>query len=172
MSNNVANWASNVRGAEYNFLPVVVNAFEQFNKGNTTEIAKLLCITNGRKSGIIKVIEGDLLQYAAPLKRIMAKVFEGVEVKFNSKKKSGVDFKMSDNGGANTDQIEGLRVLGKVRVTSKAFKKAFPVVKKETDPKTPEQIREQFWNYMEKFSKDTGLPMAQVKAIASAKQAA
>jgi hypothetical protein len=79
---------------------------------------------------------------------------------------------MSDNGGANTDQIEGLRVLGKVRINSDVFKKAFPVVKKETEPKTPEQIREQFWNYMEKFSKDTGTPMAQVKAIASAKQAA
>jgi len=172
MSNNVANWASNVRGAEYNFLPTVVRAFEQFNNGNTTEIAKLLCITNGRKSGIIKVIEGDRLQYAAPLKRIMAKVFEGVEWKFNSKNKSGVVFKMSDNGGANTDQIEGLRVLGKVRINSDVFKKAFPVVKKEHEPKTTEQIREQFWNFMEKFSKDTGTPMAQVKAIASSKQAA
>ena len=167
MTHTASKWASDLRSAEYNFLPTVVEALEQFNNGNTTDLAKLLCITQGKKSGIIKVVEGDRMAYAAPLKRILAQALDGVEPKFDKKKKSGIAFKMSDNGGANLEQIQGLRVLGKARINSDAFKKAFPVVKKETT-KTPEQIQQQLWNYMDKLSKDTGLPMDQVKAIASA----
>lgn len=86
MTHTASKWASDLRSAEYNFLPTVVEALEQFNNGNTTDLAKLLCITHGKKSGIIKVVEGDRMAYAAPLKRILAKALDGVEAKFDKKK--------------------------------------------------------------------------------------
>ena len=133
MTYTVATWGSDVRNAETKFCGIVADCLEQFNNGNSTDLAKLLCITHGKKSGIITVIEGEKLQYAAPLKRVLAKALEGVEFRFDPKKKSGVKFKLSDNGGANTDVIQALRVLGSARVQSKAFRDTFPTVKVEKE---------------------------------------
>ena len=133
MTYTVATWGSDVRNAETKFCGIVADCLEQLNNGNSTDLAKLLCITHGKKSGIITVIEGEKLQYAAPLKRVLAKALEGVEYRFDPKKKSGVKFKSSDNGGANTDVIQALRVLGAARVQSKAFRDTFPTVKVEKE---------------------------------------
>lgn len=133
MTYTVATWGSDVRNAETKFCGIVADCLEQLNNGNSTDLAKLLCITHGKKSGIISVIEGEKLQYAAPLKRVLAKALEGVEYRFDPKKKSGVKFKLSDNGGANTDVIQALRVLGSARVQSKAFRDTFPTVKVEKE---------------------------------------
>jgi len=133
MTYTVATWGSDVRNAETKFCGIVADCLEQLNNGNSTDLAKLLCITHGKKSGIITVIEGEKLQYAAPLKRVLAKALEGVEFRFDPKKKSGVKFKSSDNGGANTDVIQALRVLGAARVQSKAFRDTFPTVKVEKE---------------------------------------
>ena len=133
MTYTVATWGSDVRNAETKFCGIVADCLEQLNNGNSTDLAKLLCITHGKKSGIISVIEGEKLQYAAPLKRVLAKALEGVEYRFDPKKKSGVKFKSSDNGGANTDVIQALRVLGAARVQSKAFRDTFPTVKVEKE---------------------------------------
>lgn len=168
MTYNAANWASDVRGAEYKFLGVVRHALEQFNAGNHTELAKLLCITHGKKSGIVKVVEGDRLKYAAPLKRVLKRAFINVDARFDGKKKAGVSFKVEGNGGVDCDVIETLRVLGSIRVDDKRFKAEFPTAQAEKKEATPEQVRERLHKYMEKMSKDTGIPMDQLKAMASA----
>ena len=168
MTYTVATWGSDVRNAETKFCGIVADCLEQFNNGNSTDLAKLLCITHGKKSGIITVIEGEKLQYAAPLKRVLAKALEGVEFRFDPKKKSGVKFKSSDNGGANTDVIQALRVLGAARVQSKAFKDTFPIVKKETGEKSLDEKQKQVAAYIDRLAKEWNMPREQVKAVISA----
>lgn len=130
MTYSVKEWGNDVRGAETKFFPMVADCLEQLNNGNSTDLAKLLCITHGKKSGIITVIEGERLKFAAPLKRILAHSLENVEFRFDEKKKAGVRIKVGDNGGASTDRIQALRTLGKATITSKAFKEAFPTAEK------------------------------------------
>ena len=130
MTYSVKDWGSDIRNAETRFFPMVADCLEQLNNGNSTDLAKLLCITHGKKSSIITVIEGERLKFATPLKRILNHALEGVEIKFDAKKKSGVKIKVGDNGGASTDRIQALRQLGKATVASKAFKDAFPAPEK------------------------------------------
>ena len=130
MTYTVANWGSDIRNAETRFFPMVADCLEQLNNGNSTDLAKLLCITHGKKSGIITGIEGERLKFAAPLKRILAHSLENVEFRFDEKKKAGVRIKVGDNGGASTDRIQALRNLGKATIASKAFKEAFPTAEK------------------------------------------
>ena len=61
MTYSVKEWGNDVRGAETKFFPMVADCLEQLNNGNSTDLAKLLCITHGKKSGIITVIEGERL---------------------------------------------------------------------------------------------------------------
>ena len=168
MTYSVSSWGSDIRNAETKFFPMVADCLEQLNNGNATDLAKLLCITHGKKSGIITVIEGERLKFATPLKRILSSALENVEFKFDEKKKSGVKIKVGDNGGASTDRIQALRQLGKATIASKAFKDAFPTLAKPKAEKTDVQRREQLHNYMAKFAKDNGLSIEQVKAMASA----
>ena len=168
MAYTVTTWASDVRNAETKFCTIVADCLEQLNNGNSTDLAKLLCITHGKKSGIVKVLEGEKLQYAAPLKRVLAKALQGVDFKFDAKKKSGVKFKASENGGADTDVIQALRVLGAARVQSKAFKDAFPVVKKETGEKSLDEKQKQVAAYIDRLAKEWNMPREQVKALISA----
>jgi len=133
MTYTVATWGSDVRNAETKFCGIVADCLEQLNNGNSTDLAKLLCITHGKKSGIISVIEGERLKFAAPLKRILSYALENVEFRFDEKKKAGVKFKVGDNGGASVDRIQALRVLGSARVQSKAFRDTFPTVKVEKE---------------------------------------
>lgn len=168
MTYSVATWASDVRNAETKFCPIVADCLEQLNNGNSTDLAKLLCITHGKKSGIIKVIEGERLQFAAPLKRVLAKALENVEFKFDSTKKSGVKFKVGDNGGARTDMIQALRVLGAARVQSKAFKETFPTVKKDSGEKSLDEKQKQAGAYIDRLVKEWNMPREQVKALISA----
>jgi len=130
MTYTVASWGSDIRNAETRFFPMVADCLEQLNNGNSTDLAKLLCITHGKKSSIITVIEGERLKFATPLKGILNHALEGVEIKFDAKKKSGVKIKVGDNGGASTDRIQALRQLGTATVSSKAFKEAFPAPEK------------------------------------------
>jgi hypothetical protein len=130
MTYSVKDWGSDVRNAETRFFPMVADCLEQLNNGNSTDLAKLLCITHGKKSSIITVIEGERLKFATPLKRILNHALEGVEIKFDVKKKAGVRIKVGDNGGASTDRIQALRNLGKATIASKAFKDAFPTPEK------------------------------------------
>lgn len=130
---NITSWISSARNAETQFFAVVAKALEQFNNGNHSDLAKLLCICNGKKTNNgIKVIEGERLKFAPHLKRIMDQSVEGeVSFKYDPELKLGVKFTKGDNGGFSTARIEALRVLGQATVQSAAYKEAFPVKKKE-----------------------------------------
>jgi hypothetical protein len=172
----VAQWASNMRVTEYEFLSVVAYAMEQFNEGNATEISKLLTIVSGRTSKIIKVNAGDRTSFAGPLMRVLYaagmtnKKDTGLPMSFkwDAKKASGVTYTKSDNANFSLEVIKSLRVLGKTRVSDKAFKEAFPAIPTQNAPKTNDQIREQVQAYIAKIAKDTGLSVAIVQAMASA----
>jgi hypothetical protein len=112
MTYSVKDWGSDVRNAETRFFPMVADCLEQLNNGNSTDLA------------------GERLKFATPLKRILNHALEGVEIKFDVKKKAGVRIKVGDNGGASTDRIQALRNLGKATIASKAFKDAFPTPEK------------------------------------------
>ncbi len=85
MTYSVKDWGSDVRNAETRFFPMVADCLEQLNNGNSTDLAKLLCITHGKKSSIITVIEGERLKFATPLKRILNPALEGVEIELENK---------------------------------------------------------------------------------------
>ena len=168
MTYTVANWGSDIRNAETKFFPMVADCLEQLNNGNSTDLAKLLCITHGKKSGIISVIEGERLKFAAPLKRILSYALENVEFRFDEKKKAGVKFKVGDNGGASVDRIQALRVLGKSTVASDAFKKAFPVIKKDKGEKSHDDMQKHCGATIDRLAKEWGMPRNQIKAMFSA----
>jgi len=168
MTYTVATWGSDVRNAETKFCGIVADCLEQLNNGNSTDLAKLLCITHGKKSGIISVIEGERLKFAAPLKRILSYALENVEFRFDEKKKAGVKFKVGDNGGASVDRIQALRVLGKSTVASDAFKKAFPVVKKDKGEKSHDDMQKHCGATIDRLAKEWNMPRNQIKAMFSA----
>jgi hypothetical protein len=168
MTYSVKDWGSDVRNAETRFFPMVADCLEQLNNGNSTDLAKLLCITHGKKSGIITVIEGERLKFAAPLKRILAHSLENVEFRFDEKKKAGVRIKVGDNGGASTDRIQALRNLGKATIASDAFKKAFEVIKKDTGEKSHEDMHKHCGATIDRLAKAWNMPRNQVKAMFSA----
>lgn len=168
MTYTVKEWGNDVRGAETKFFPMVADCLEQLNNGNSTDLAKLLCITHGKKSGIITVIEGERLKFAAPLKRILSYALENVEFRFDEKKKAGVKFKVGDNGGASVDRIQALRVLGKSTVASDAFKKAFPVIKKDKGEKSHDDMQKHCGATIDRLAKEWGIPRNQIKAMFSA----
>jgi len=168
MTYTVANWGSDIRNAETKFFPMVADCLEQLNNGNSTDLAKLLCITHGKKSGIISVIEGERLKFAAPLKRILSYALENVEFRFDEKKKAGVKFKVGDNGGASVDRIQALRVLGKSTVASDAFKKAFPVIKKDKGEKSHDDMQKHCGATIDRLAKEWNMPRNQIKAMFSA----
>jgi hypothetical protein len=141
MTDHVKSWLSDVRGAEYGFFKAVVQALESFNEGDTNSLGKLLCITHGKTCKRLKVVEKDRMPYATPLKRILDHALEGVTYKFDKSKDFGVVFDRGDNGGVSPDRIEALRVLGTKTIRDKAFKDAFPAVKKtETKPREDKAV--------------------------------
>lgn len=127
----VASWMASVRGSEYGFLKAVIYALEQFEHKNNKPLAAMVAICNGKPFSGYKIVDGDRLPYAAPLKRILAQALSGCELRFIDGK---AKWKVSENGGVNRDIIECLRVLvasdKTCSVRSAAFKERFPVVKK------------------------------------------
>jgi hypothetical protein len=141
MTDFVKNWLADVRGAEYGFFKAVVQALESFNEGDTNSLGKLLCITHGKTCKRLKIVEKDRMPYAAPLKRILEHSLEGVTYKFDKSKDFGVVFDRGANGGVSVDRIGALRVLGGKTVRDKAFKDAFPAIKKtDTKPREDKSV--------------------------------
>lgn len=128
MTNQVQAWMSNVRGAEYGFLKAVVYALEQFEEKNNIPLTAMVAICNGKPFSTYRIVDGDRLQFAAPLKRVLDKALSGCKLTFKDGK---AKWKVSANGGVNRDILEGLRVLSAsgASIRSQAFKDAFPVVK-------------------------------------------
>ena len=168
MTDYVKNWVSNARGAEYGFFKAVEYALEQFGEKNNKPMYALIAFTNGKSFGGYKIEDGyKLTQFSAPLKRILAVALSDVKFTFKDGKAA---CKVGPNGGLNHDVLEGVKVLAasKVGIKSKAFSDKFPTLTKPKAEKTETQCREQLHNYMEKFAKDNGFTLAQVKAMASA----
>jgi len=127
----VASWMSSVRGSEYGFLKAVIYALEQFEHKNNKPLSAMVAICNGKPFSGYKIVEGDRLPYAAPLKRVLAKALSGCELRFVDGKSK---WKVAANGGLNREILDGLRVIVSsdktCSVRSDAFKEMFPVVKK------------------------------------------
>ena len=168
MTDAVQNFISNARGAEYGFLKAVAHSLECFGEKNNKPLYALMAFTNGKKFGNYRIEEGhSLVQFSAPLKRILNVALS--DVKFTFKEgKAGV--KVGKNGGLNHDVLEGVKVLAasKTRVKSEAFDNAFPVIRAVPVEKTAEQKNALLHAYMAKFATTNGLSIGQVKAIASA----
>lgn len=167
MTDHVKNFLSNAQGAEYGFFKAVVQALESFNEGDTNSLGKLLVVTHGKVCKRIKRKEPARLVYATHLKRILDHSLEGVTYKFNKELDFGVSFEKGDNGGVNTDRIEALKVLAGKSIRDKAYKDAFPVIKKETGEKTLEQKQKQAQAWLARFAKDNGMTVEAAKALVS-----
>lgn len=128
MSKNlVSAWMSDVRGAEYGFFKAVIYALEQFQEKNNLPLTAMVAICNGKPFQSYKIVSGDRLAYAAPLKRILDKALSDATLTFKDGK---AKWKVGPNGGVNTDILGGLRILvaghPNLRINSEPFKKAFP----------------------------------------------
>lgn len=141
----VENWLSNVRGAESGFFKAVHSAMlEARDKGNWNDLARLLCVVNGKKAKRVKVIEKERLPFAVPLKNIMEHVLNGVSFKYDPERDYGVKFSKKDNWGFDDDKILALDLLSvqKLTIRSEAYKKAFPKIEKAVGELSEEQKRE------------------------------
>lgn len=142
----VKKWAGNAVRAETQFFGTVARAMEQFNNGNRGDLYALLCVTHGRKSKGIQVVEGERMKFAPHVKRLIAHAGQGVDVSdfvFNAKEALGVKCKATGgNVGFDKDKIEGIKTLGKATVQSKVYKDAFPPIKRQVKAKTPKQTAE------------------------------
>lgn len=166
MTDFVKNWLSDVRGAEYGFFKAVVQALESFNDGDSNSLGKLLCITHGKTCKRLKVVEKDRMPYAVPLKRILDHSLEGVTYKFDKSKDFGVVFDRGDNGGVSSARIEALRVLGGKTIRDKAFKEAFPAIKKpDTKPREDKAVVVSAIKAAKKNGMDMDKCMAMISAL-------
>lgn len=175
-TNLVQSWASNVRGAEYGFFKAVIYALEQFKEKNNLPLTALVAICNGKSFGTYKIIEGDRLAYATPLKRILDKVLDNCTLKFEGGK---AKWKVGGNGGVNSEQLEGLRILvaghANMTIRSEAFKTAYPAVKKAVDPnKTVDiaKVKESAEDHFVKYLKERGLKLEDIAQGILAKMSA
>lgn len=124
--NLVLSWASNVRGAEYGFIKAVIYALEQFQHKNNIPLSAMVALCNGKSFGTYKIVEGDRLAYATPLKRILGKALSDATLTFKDGK---AKWKVGANGGVNADVLELLRRLATVpgiSIRHESFKTAFP----------------------------------------------
>lgn len=161
----VASWMGSVRGSEYGFLKAVVYALEQFEHKNNKPLTAMVAICNGKTFTGYKIVEGDRLPYAAPLKRILSKAISGCELRLKDGK---AKWKVSENGGVNRDILEALRVLVASDKTcstrSDAFKTMFPVVKKASS-KSILELAQARAALVRKFCKENGIDRKDMAAM-------
>lgn len=169
----VNTWAGHARNAETQFFGTVARAFEQFNNGNRGDLYKLLCVTHGKKCKGILTIEGERMKFAPHVKRLISHCGSGLDVSdfvFDAKEALGVKCKAEGkNAGFDTAKIEGLKVLGKATVQSKAYKETFPPIKREVKTKTPKQQAEAAVKRDKKAAKEK---LAEMRKMVAAYEAA
>jgi hypothetical protein len=162
-------WALSARSADQKFNATVAYALEQFENGNHSELAKLICVTKGKTCKGIKVIDGERLPFAAPLRRILEKAFVGVTMKFDKNLPLGVKFtKNGDNAGIDSEVVEALRVLGKQTYRSEAFKKAFPAPQKNKAELTLEEKQKRARAAIKRFADASEMTFSAAQALFSA----
>jgi len=144
-------WAENAVEQEKGFLPAVLEAMDQFEQGNRTDLSILLTVTHGFKTDLVPVIEKQRMEYATPLKKILAACMPDLRFKKDAKKASGVAYTMELSDDADyyvdpTDARDALRVIVAEGHTRKgdAFKGWLKAVTrpKEVVAKTAAETRE------------------------------
>lgn len=167
MTNAIQTWMSDVRGAEYGFLSAVVFALDEFDKKNNLPLYALISICNGKPFSTYKIIKGDRLTYAAPLKRILDETLSGIKIVFKNDKYS---VRAETQGGINADKMTALRNLAeaKTRVQSDAFKAEFPVIKKDDLRSKAEKVNA-FKARAQKFAKEHDIDLTTLAAAITAK---
>ena len=164
--NLVSAWMSDVRGAEYGFFKAVIYALEQFSEKNNLPLTAMVAICNGKPFQSYKIVSGDRLAYAAPLKRILDKALSDATLTFKDGK---AKWKVGPNGGVNKDILDGLRILvaghPNLRVTSQAFKDAYPKAAPQKKVKDAEKVS----TAMLKMLTDNGLTLGDVLPLLQAK---
>jgi hypothetical protein len=169
--NLVSDWASNARGAEYGFIKAVIYALEQFGEKNNKPVCTLLAICNGKHYGKFKIVQGDRLAYATPLKRVLNKALSNTTFVFKDGK---VSVKVGENGGLNADMLEALRMLATVSgmsIRHAKFKEMFPAEPKRADEKPKDEVAKAEAKRIAKALKDKGLTMADVIDLLRAEMA-
>lgn len=157
---------SNVRANEYKFFNQLTSAFEQYNNGNNTDIARLICFANGWTSKIVTTVEKDRMPFATILKRILDTT--PIEYKKDAKKGMGLRFVSGGNAHIAKETLDTIKMLHGKRIVHADVKEAFPVVKKDQGEKTLEQKQKQGSDTIDRLAKQWDMPRAQVKALLSA----
>lgn len=132
--NQVDRWASSAKGAQFNFLPSVVWALDQFSHGNRLPLTKMIALANGKvwkgENGKSQACNGvKLTGFAGPIRNILAKAMSDAKLSFKDGK---AVWTVGENGGVNSDVVRNLETLlnfwGKnvLHAGHKAFKEAFP----------------------------------------------
>lgn len=167
--NFVSAWMSDVRGAEYGFFKAVIYALEQFQENNNLPLTAMVAICNGKPFQSYKIVSGDRMSYATPLKRILDKALSDATITFKDGK---AKWKVGANGGVNADILAGLRILvagnPNLRTTSQAFKDAFPKAETMRKVKDAEKVS----TAVLKMLIDNGLTLGDVLPVLQAKAVA
>lgn len=85
-------WAENAVELEKGFLPAVVEAIDQFENGNRTDLSILFTVSHGIKTDLVPTIEGERMSFATPLKKIVGIIMPGLTFKHDKNKASGVSY--------------------------------------------------------------------------------
>lgn len=143
-------WAESAVENERYFLPAVMEAIAQFENGNRTDLSILLTVTHGFKTDLVPVIEKHRMEFATPLKKILAACMPDLRFKKDDKKSSGVSYTMELSDDAPyidpAEARDALRVLVACGATrkSKDFKDWLEAVTppKEVVAKDAKETRE------------------------------
>lgn len=162
--NILENWMGATRHSEYGFFNAVVFCLEQFHEKNNAPLTALVAICNGKQFKNYKIVEGDRLKFASPLKRILSQALSNATLTFKDGK---AKWKVGNNGGVNRDVLETLRMLSaqKMSIRSDAFKDAFPIIRKEAPEKSLDELkRDAYAAVLRRLAKD-GLTFADLVEV-------
>lgn len=190
MTDMIAKFAANARGAEYGFFPAVLYALEQFEQKNNVPMYRLMALVNGKTyknsttdkslTGVVNVSDGEgngtpvkLTQFAQPLRNVCAIALSDVKFTFKDGK-AGV--KVGKQGGVNGDVLREMRELlefwKNISVKSDVFKSKFPTVKSDVKPeKSRLQYKKRLDTYLDKLADEMGMSRDALIAFAQAKEA-
>lgn len=143
-------WAESAIENERYFLPAVLEAIAQFENGNRTDLSILLTVTHGFKTDLVPVLEKHRMEFATPLKKILAACMPDLRFKKDANKASGVSYTMELSDDSPyvdpADARDALRVIVASGATrkSKEFKDWLEAVTppKEVVAKSAAETRE------------------------------
>lgn len=170
---DVSAWLSDAKSSEYGFLKAAYMAIVQFEKGNRDPLAKLLTVTQGKKAKRLRIIEGNKMVFAAPLKRLCQVILPNVKAKHNPGSDFGMQWTVDKSANTPVDmekldvlrQLAGVDSEGKwdrdnaVSPFGKNFKEAFPAFVKEGPTKTEGEIIKAKAESLRKWAEKEGIKL-------------